>query len=163
MWTKLHWIEGPWPGRMALAARPRGGDWIEDELAHWRRQGVDVVCSLLMDDEKATLDLLDEGAAAQALGMRFIGFGIRDRDVPDSLPQFKTVLLGIESGLAQGLRVVIHCRQGVGRAGLTAACLLIKSGVPVDAAIARLSAARGVSVPETPEQRIFIGEYAGAF
>ena len=35
-------------GKLALAARPRGDDWLEDEIAGWRREGVDTVfpCSL---------------------------------------------------------------------------------------------------------------------
>ena len=32
MGTKLYWVDGPWLGKLALAARPRGGDWLCDEL-----------------------------------------------------------------------------------------------------------------------------------
>lgn len=44
-WTKLHGVNGPWAGKLALAPRPRGGDWLEDELACWRQEGVDEVVS----------------------------------------------------------------------------------------------------------------------
>lgn len=33
MLTNLHWVNGPWPGRFALAARRRGDDWLEEEIA----------------------------------------------------------------------------------------------------------------------------------
>jgi len=27
----IFWIPGPWRGRLAIVARPRGGDWLDDE------------------------------------------------------------------------------------------------------------------------------------
>src|SRR5436309_9794359 len=36
---RLYWINDPWPGKLALAARPRGGDWLPDEVADWKRAG----------------------------------------------------------------------------------------------------------------------------
>ena len=63
MATELHWITGPWPGKLALAARPRGGDWLEDEIAHWHHSGVDTVLSLLSPDEEPTHGLGDEADA----------------------------------------------------------------------------------------------------
>src|SRR5215472_3508891 len=53
----LFWIPGPWRGRLAVATRPRGGDWLEDELRSWREAGVDLSVSLLEPDEAAQLDL----------------------------------------------------------------------------------------------------------
>jgi hypothetical protein len=44
--TNLYWVDGPWTGKLALAARPRGGDWLEDEIANWEREEVDAVLSL---------------------------------------------------------------------------------------------------------------------
>jgi len=39
MLTELHWVDGPWPGRLAVAARPRGGDWLavpeKEEQGRW--------------------------------------------------------------------------------------------------------------------------------
>jgi hypothetical protein len=52
MGTELHWVDGPWPGKPAVASRPRGGDWLEDEIASWRRAGIDTVLSLLAPDEE---------------------------------------------------------------------------------------------------------------
>ena len=48
--------------------------------------------------------------------------------------------------------MVVHCRQGIGRSGLVAACLLVRKGISPGAAVEMVSAARGVSVPETTEQ-----------
>ena len=38
--TKLYWISGPWAGKLAIAARPRGGDWLEDEIRDWKNGGI---------------------------------------------------------------------------------------------------------------------------
>jgi hypothetical protein len=47
----LYWIDLAGRGRLAIAARPRAGDWLPDEVAGWRSEGVDVVISLLQPSE----------------------------------------------------------------------------------------------------------------
>lgn len=44
-------------GRLSTMARPRGGDWLTDELADLAMAGVGVLVSLLADAEAAELDL----------------------------------------------------------------------------------------------------------
>ena len=50
-------VETPFPGRFAIGPRPRGGDWLDDEMRMWHQFGVDRVVSLLMPDEVAEFDL----------------------------------------------------------------------------------------------------------
>ena len=52
MSTELRWVEGPWKGKLAIAARPRGGDWLGDEIEAWRRLGIATVVSLLTPEEE---------------------------------------------------------------------------------------------------------------
>jgi len=160
MSTKLHWVDGPWPGKLALAARPRGGEWLEDEIASWRGSGVDTVFSLLTGEEEQDLDITSERAEAQAHGMNFLSFPIPDRQVPASEGRFADAIEQLDMELASGKNVVVHCRQGIGRTGLVAACLLLTKGVAPETAVRRLSAARGAAVPETAEQRSWIDHYA---
>jgi protein-tyrosine phosphatase len=160
--TELHWVDGPWHGRLALAARPRGGEWLEDEIAGWRREGVDTVFSLLTTGEEGELDLTNENAAARSAGMKFLSFPIEDRKVPESEVAFAGALELLDRELAAGRNVALHCRQGIGRTGLAAACLLLTKGIDAKTAVARLSAARGTGVPETPEQRRWIDHFAGS-
>ena len=84
MRTELYWIEGPWQGKLAILPRPRGGDWLEDEVRGWRAAGVDVVVSLLTSDEVADLDLAQEGVLCEVYGIDFRPFPIVDRSVPAS-------------------------------------------------------------------------------
>src|SRR6476620_4583045 len=62
MRADIYWIPGPWPGRLGIAPRPRGGDWLADEVKAWRAAGVDVVTSLLTPEEVAELGLQEEEA-----------------------------------------------------------------------------------------------------
>ena len=163
MWTELHWVGGPWPGRLALAARPRGGDWLADEMHGWRRAGIDAVLSLLTPEEEEDLGLNAERPEAESRGMGFVSFPIPDRQVPDSEAAMALTMEALDAALTSGRNVVVHCRQGVGRAGLVAACLFVAKGLSPEEAVARLSAARGEPVPETPEQRRWIDRYAASF
>ena len=156
MYTELHWIDGPWPGRLAIAARPRGGDWLEDEIKSWRRNGVDTVVSLLTPGEIEDLDLQHEQQYCHENGIRFLLFPIVDRTVPQSDGDTAQLLEQLETVLAQGKNVVVHCRQGIGRSGLIAASLLAGRGFPPLDAIERVSAARQAPIPDTPEQRAWI-------
>jgi protein-tyrosine phosphatase len=149
----LYWIPGPWRGRLAVAARPRGGDWLADEARGWRDAGIDVMVSLLEEEEAAQLNLSGEAAAADANGVRFISFPIPDRGVPAAGPGARSLLAAISDALAEGSNVAVHCRQGVGRSGLIAVAVLADSGVDVEQAIRTVSSARGQSVPETADQR----------
>jgi protein-tyrosine phosphatase len=160
MWTQLHWVDGPWPGKLALAARPRGGDWLEDEVAGWREADVQTVLSLLTPQEERDLDLSNEADLVRASGLRFLSLPIPDREVPGSESELTGVLERLESELSAGKNALVHCRQGIGRTGLVSACLLITKGLTPDAAVKRVSNARGATVPETAEQRSWIDHYA---
>jgi hypothetical protein len=72
MGSELHWVKGAWPGLLAVMPRPRGGDWLEDEIQSWRRAGVDVVLSLLTADEVADFSLDAEAALCSANGIQFV-------------------------------------------------------------------------------------------
>jgi protein-tyrosine phosphatase len=154
----LFWIAGPWRGRLAIATRPRGGAWLEDELSSWRRAGIDVVVSLLESSEEDQLDLIDEQRTAETNGVCFISFPIPDRGVPASVPAAISLMTTITGALDEGKNVAVHCRQGIGRSGLIAAGILATSGIRPEQAIEIVSAARGLAIPETPDQRLWVQE-----
>ena len=156
MRSAIYWIKGPWPGRLGVAARPRGGDWLPQELAIWRREGIDTIVSLLTPEEELELLLEAESAQARAQGMKFVSVPVRDRQVPDSESAIEAVVRELEAALSARKNVLVHCRQGIGRSGLLAACLLISRGHDPEDALAQISAARGATVPETSEQRRWI-------
>jgi protein-tyrosine phosphatase len=162
MATKLYWITGPWPGRLAMASRPRGGDWLEDEMHGWQSAGIDTVLSLLTPDEEEALDLTAESRVAEHEGLKFLSLPIPDRRVPSSPSEVAPVLDALNAELLAGKNAVVHCRQGVGRSGMIAACLLVMRGTDPGSAVVELERVRGTSVPETVEQRRWIDLFASS-
>lgn len=156
MKSDIYWIAGPWPGRLAIIARPRGGDWLEDDVGAWKQAGLNVIVSLLVADEESEFELVDEGKLSRAAGMTFLSFPIVDRSIPESRIGTLGLLKQLHSALSEGKNVGIHCRQGIGRSALIAASLLVISGIPADNAMELVSTARGRSTPETPEQREWV-------
>jgi len=142
--------------------RPRGGDWLEDEVCDWREAGIDVVVSLLTPDEVGDFDLDAEPGFCEAHGIRFVSFPIPDRGVPASRDGAANLLNDLEHSLASGKTIALHCRQGIGRSSLIAACLLVTAGEEPRSAFERIGSVRGVRVPETPEQEQWVLDSASA-
>lgn len=159
MADKLNWIKGPWPGKLAVSPRPRGGDWLADEIAAWKRNGISSVLSLLTAEEEEELCLQNEDRAAKEAGVRFRSLPIPDRGLPLSESELTAVVDELDAELASGRNVLVHCRQGIGRAGMIAACLLISRGQSADTAVRNVSEARGATIPDTTEQREWIEHY----
>jgi protein-tyrosine phosphatase len=145
---------------LALAPRPRGEGWIDDEISSWRRSGINTVVSLLTSSEEQDLKLTRESEAAKSHGMGFISFPIEDRKTPTSEQNVAQLVEKMDAKLSQGQNLVVHCRQGVGRSGLIAACLLVTRGWSPQDATQKLTEVRGVPIPETTEQRDWIDHFA---
>ncbi|MGH9800596.1 MAG: protein-tyrosine phosphatase family protein [Blastocatellia bacterium] len=148
----IYWTETNWPGKLAIVPRPRGGDWLEDEARAWREAGLDVIVSLLEENEAADLGLEIEGEQSRAAGLEFISFPIVDRSVPASSSAAITLLEELLRLLVAGKNVGIHCRQGIGRSALVAAGVLVIDGYSANAAFQMVGDARGIPVPETEQQ-----------
>nr|WP_263368941.1 hypothetical protein [Edaphobacter bradus] len=118
--------------------------------------GIDVVVSMLESEEAADLGLQEEENAAVNAGISFINFPVPDRNVPLHVENFVKFLSELESELAAGRRIGIHCRASIGRSSVVAVSLLIRSGVSSEAAWTQVSIARGYPVPDTNEQRSWV-------
>jgi len=152
----IHWIHHSFPGVLGIATRPRGGDWLEADLARARSQRLELLVSLLQPSETVELELTAEGRQAVALGMTFLSFPIHDRSVPSVGVDAVSVLRSLLARLQQGTRVAVHCRQGIGRSGLVCASLLVLGGVTPEDAWNAVQRARGSPVPDTAEQRDWV-------
>ena len=153
--SRLHWIELSAAGRIAISARPRAEDWLETEVGEWKASGLDMVVSLLERDEVSELGLQREAELCPARGIEFISFPIPDRGVPDAR-QALEIARSIADGIAGGRSIAVHCRAGIGRSSMIAACAMICSGIEASEALTLIRAARGVIVPDTEEQRDWI-------
>jgi serine/threonine protein kinase len=145
MQAEFFWVEGVPVGRLAVLPRPRGGDWLEDEVWSLRSSGVDVLVSLLTRDEVAELYLRDEPGCCAACGIAFISFPFADRGVPASDSDALALVRKLAALLADGKAIAIQWRQGVGR--------LASLGLKPESAFERIAKGRGRPVPDSPEQR----------
>lgn len=82
MQPTIFWISEVRAGWLAIMPRPRGGDWLEDEIRSLRTMGVDTVVSLLECEEVQELDIEGEKAFCEAIGISFLSFPIPDRNIP---------------------------------------------------------------------------------
>ncbi|HEY1390061.1 MAG TPA: dual specificity protein phosphatase family protein [Ktedonobacterales bacterium] len=153
MRAELYKVAFGGPGTLSIMARPRGGDWLPDEIQAWRDATVVVVVSLLTNDEREELDLRDESLLCEHHGLTFISYPIQDRDVPQQINEAKSVIEGLAYQISKGKHIAIHCRMGIGRAAMIAATTLVKLGGLSERAFAMVQEARGYDVPDTPEQR----------
>ncbi|HET6576013.1 MAG TPA: hypothetical protein VFG68_20600 [Fimbriiglobus sp.] len=161
MRAELYLIPIPASGRLAILPRPRGGDWLAEEVAAWRQAGVDAVVSMLTTDEVADLGLAAEADECRAQGIEYLSLPTPDRGVP--APKAAADAIARLAGLvADGKTVAVHCRQGIGRSAVIAAGVLIALGADAEAAIRAVADARGCPVPETPEQRRWIMDFAAS-
>lgn len=154
MFVQPYWINQ----QLAIVPRPRGGDWLDDEMTALRRAGIDIVVSMIEKDEAAELGLDREEEASVRAGMAFVNFPIRDRGVPD-LQKFNRFLVRLEESLSQGKGIGVHCRGCIGRASVVTASLLIRSGVPAAEAWSQIETARDAAVPDTLEQLEWVNRH----
>lgn len=69
---------------------------------------------------------------------------------------------GLAARLRAGERLLVHCAAGIGRAGTTAVCILIRLGVPLDEALSTVRESRAMAGPEAGSQLALVREVAAA-
>jgi protein-tyrosine phosphatase len=94
----------------------------------------------------------DERAAGEGAGLEFLSFPIKDRGLPSDAEAVSRFSKRAHARITSGCGLVFHCRAGIGRSGMMAASVLLHQGLTVREAFARISAARGLMVPDTPGQ-----------
>ncbi|MCD0156718.1 cyclin-dependent kinase inhibitor 3 family protein [Deinococcus sp. 14RED07] len=170
---RVDWIPtGLWPGRLGLTFAPgkKGGSVYQPGVTHDRdltddmrtlaQGGANVIAPLLEDHEFPMLGLEDYHDAADTFGLEVAPYPIPDGHAPHDPRDFAAYIDELMTYLLNGRSVVVHCRGGLGRAGLSAACLLVQAGLDADDAIALVRETRSPHAIETPQQEQFIHDFA---
>jgi protein-tyrosine phosphatase len=146
------WIEEANPSRLAIVLRPRGAEGLRADLELVREAGIDVLVSLLTADDNEDLGLTAEGKIAEQLGMKFISYPILDRCTPADLASFRELVADLRDQVRAGKRAGAHCRGCIGRATVLIASVMIALGWDASQALQKIERARGLPIPDTPEQ-----------
>lgn len=152
----IYRIESALPYRLSIVARPRGDDWLCDEIHGLSANGVQLLISMLTDEEADELGLRDEEHPCEQEGIVFRNVPIPDRSVPADRRQFLDAVAQVSEDLKRGKDVAVHCRAGIGRSSLFAASVLIRLGWDVEEAFKAIEEARGCVVPDTPSQKAWV-------
>jgi protein-tyrosine phosphatase len=80
-----------------------------------------------------------------------VWFPIHDLNAPP-LERVTPLLQDLLRRIDDGEHLLVHCAAGIGRAGTLAACLLVRLGMEVDAALALVRASRPMAGPEVGPQ-----------
>lgn len=155
MVSRIFWLPCETAGRVAILSRP-ASERLTDEATAWREAGVSIVVSLLEPHEQAELGLLREAEQCRAQAIEFVSFPIADRGLPASRQDVVTLAHRLAGTVERGSSVGVHCRAGIGRSAIMAASILMALGRSADGALELITEARGVSVPDTSEQREWI-------
>jgi NAD-dependent SIR2 family protein deacetylase/ADP-ribosylglycohydrolase/protein-tyrosine phosphatase len=152
------------PGKKQLNAV--SGNWnrnLTTDLARLRRNfGVDTLVSLIDDDELESLGLAELAWKCRSEEIELIRFPIRDVSVPTSLQTFTSLIREIVYRVQHEKTVVVHCKGGLGRAGLTAACSIVavtNGQIQASNALQMVRSARPGTL-ETAEQVQFLRYFA---
>lgn len=132
------------------------GHWDRDlkidleAIAAWNAAAL---VTLIEEHEFAMLGVDGLGEAARDHHMLWYHLPIRDVSVPGRSFEdaWQRVGEGLRAILRDGFNVLVHCKGGLGRAGMTAARLLIELGMDPEAALLAVREVRPGAI-ETPAQ-----------
>jgi protein-tyrosine phosphatase/ADP-ribosylglycohydrolase len=156
-----YWVQ---PGRLLAGEYPGSMS---------RADAMERVQRLLAAGVTSFIDLTEEGELPEydtllpeltERRVRYRRLPILDHGLPDSAAHMARILDLIESELAAGQCVYLHCRAGIGRTGTAVGCYLVRSGLSNDEAYDQLQvlwkqcarSRRWPSIPETSEQVDFV-------
>lgn len=148
------------PPRMAIVPCPPGGEQLAVWIRSLRAQGIETLVSLLRADEARVLRLEAEGRLCREAGIDYKWLPVPDHSIPESMEEFRLVVDQLQRDLRAGKAIGAHCYAGIGRSCMLLACVLCLEGLTAVDAFDRLSAARGLRVPDTWLQVQWVEHFA---
>lgn len=158
MFTEIFWINHELfeEKSIGIMPRPRGGEWLEDEIRSMKLKKIDCIISLLEYGETSELGLGKEKEYCELYKIDFINFPIEDVNIPKNEERYVELIDEIVERLIRFQRIVIHCRMGIGRSSVIASGVLIQKGVNANEVFEIISKFRKLEVPDTTEQKDWV-------
>jgi ADP-ribosylglycohydrolase len=148
------------PGSLLAGEHPHDGDdyFTAQRLQRLLDAGIDSFLDLTEAGERPDYERLLPS------DVQVLRCAIHDTSVPSDIAQMRTIQAHLHTALAQGRRVYVHCRAGIGRTGTVIGCYLAEQGQGGQEALTTLNrlwrqSARSAGwpeVPQTQEQAQFI-------
>src|SRR5262245_2271104 len=110
----------------------------------------------------SALCLHDSGLPRLCHSQRHLKESERAVRSPLSTGETERLVRSLSDAVANGKAVAIHCRAGIGRSSVIAACILVRHGYDVKSAFDTIARARGVAVPDTDAQRAWVTTFQAA-
>src|SRR5579862_667242 len=112
------------PGSLLAGEHPYD---IDDHATAARLQrlldaGIDSFLDLTQAGERPDYDRLLPS------DVQILRCAIRDTSVPADIAEMRAIQAHLDAALAQGRRVYVHCRAGIGRTGMVIGCYLAEQG-----------------------------------
>jgi hypothetical protein len=110
-----------------------------ERLTRFLEAGIDTFFDLTIPNELPSyLPLLQEQASFRNIDVRYERFSILDHSIP-MRGVMAGILSAIDSALAEGRNIYVHCWGGIGRTGTTVGCYLVRQGLTGEQALAQLA------------------------
>lgn len=148
------------PGKKGVSG---SGVWNRDltlDFEKLKEYKVEVIVPLITDYEFKKLKVEDYFKLVEEKEMKMIHFPIGDVTVPKDINTFKIFIDQLYDEYKNKKNILIHCRGGLGRAGLVGACLLIKiKNLKPKEAINIIRNKRSNKCIETIDQEKYVDKY----
>ena len=134
-----YWVE---PGHFLAGEYPGygNGEQLRQRIDSFLDFGINTFIDLTNPDELPPyLPILKEQAGYYNISIRYKRFIITDHGVPTP-KTMQAILNEIDSSLAAGRVVYVHCWGGIGRTGTTIGCYLVRHGRTGQQALQQLAA-----------------------
>jgi len=148
------------PGRLLAGEYPSGErpEAGEQRIGLMLEAGIDSFLDLTQFGERP------EYRSLLPAGVHYLRSAIVDAQIPTDPAQMQAIQGHLRAMMADGHRVYVHCRAGIGRTGLVIGCYLAEQGLDGPGALRELNrlwrqSERSTSwpaVPQTIEQAEFI-------
>lgn len=154
----LHYLKGSI--NISMSPGKKDNIWDRDllkDLKVIKGKKINVIVCLLEWGEMQKLDIYDYPYFAQKEGILFYHFPIKDRGIPEP-KSLETLVPFLVKHVKNGYNILVHCRCGLGRSGLVAACCLSHFGYKFDDSISRVRNLRKGAI-QTEDQLQIVRNY----